>query len=524
MLGIPTTSTSFSGSGYNGSSRQSLVDWKAQVEETVSKNRSRCVDSGGCLVEYETYELLRNPPNVNIDNKQDINCTVITIDSANRPGTLVEVVTCLAELGINVRKARISSDGGWFVDVFYLTEKESNGKVKDYRKLQSVLRQVLAASVEPTGSQTEICSTVFELSGSDRPGLLADITSFLSDNGCDVRSAAVWTHNGRVAFVFSVTEQGLPVKDQQKLKALQKRMLEKIQVEDRDNATIDYSSVTGMVHHERRLHKLLLQEERKRWKKQQSSLENFTDSEEDVYETTQSDSGTATIAPHSPNSTLLSTYESLQKPHVRIQKDHQRGYWFVEVTCKDRTKLFFDTVCTLSDLDSDIYHASIDERTGIGYQEYYVRPRWGKGDFLEEKAAELKHMLEMSIARRHPKGIKINVHGSDQFGLLAELTRVLGQASLCITRAKAMTWVDKGACDHTLYVLHTNGSLPNKEVVEQACYNIGGKQVRFGEGSHEIQNLQSDHKFSFSFLDRWNRELGGSYNSSYNDTNANAGR
>eukprot|EP01024_Parvocaulis_polyphysoides_P035369 TRINITY_DN31335_c0_g2_i12.p1 TRINITY_DN31335_c0_g2~~TRINITY_DN31335_c0_g2_i12.p1 ORF type:complete len:294 (-),score=41.53 TRINITY_DN31335_c0_g2_i12:48-929(-) len=275
-----------SGGGYNGSSRQSLVDWKAQVEETITKNRSSCVDSGGCLVEYETYELLRNPPNVDVDNKQNSNSTVITIDSANRPGTLVEVVTCLAELGINIRKARISSDGGWFVDVFNVTENATNSKIKDTQKLQSVLRKVLAASVEPSNSsQLEmICSTVFELSGSDRPGLLADITSFLTHNGCDVRSAAVWTHNGRVAFVLSVTEQGLPVKDEYKLKALQKKMFEKIEVDDENDATVEYSSVIGLVHHERRLHKLLLKEERKRWKSQQTTIETFTDSEEDVGE------------------------------------------------------------------------------------------------------------------------------------------------------------------------------------------------------------------------------------------------
>lgn len=42
--------------------------------------------------------------------------TLVTLDSANRPGTLVEVVQLLTELGLNVMKARISSDGGWFVD------------------------------------------------------------------------------------------------------------------------------------------------------------------------------------------------------------------------------------------------------------------------------------------------------------------------------------------------------------------------------------------------------------------------
>lgn len=52
------------------------------------------------------------PPQVTVDNETYDDRTIITVDSANRPGTLVEVVQCLTELGLNVKKARISSDGG----------------------------------------------------------------------------------------------------------------------------------------------------------------------------------------------------------------------------------------------------------------------------------------------------------------------------------------------------------------------------------------------------------------------------
>ncbi|KAF6256627.1 hypothetical protein COO60DRAFT_1271791 [Scenedesmus sp. NREL 46B-D3] len=59
---------------------------------------------------------------VTVDNESHEDRTIITVDSANRPGTLVEVVQCLTELGLNVKRARISSDGGWFVDEFHVTE------------------------------------------------------------------------------------------------------------------------------------------------------------------------------------------------------------------------------------------------------------------------------------------------------------------------------------------------------------------------------------------------------------------
>lgn len=48
------------------------------------------------------------------------------------------------------------------------------------------------------------------------------------------------------------------------------------------------------------------------------------------------------------------------RPQVTIQHYGHLNYWLVTIRCKDRHKLFFDTVCTLADLNYDIYHATID--------------------------------------------------------------------------------------------------------------------------------------------------------------------
>ena len=52
---------------------------------------------------------------------------------------MLQVVQHFTELGLNVKTARISSDGGWFVDVFDVTESDGS-KVKDARKLTSISR------------------------------------------------------------------------------------------------------------------------------------------------------------------------------------------------------------------------------------------------------------------------------------------------------------------------------------------------------------------------------------------------
>ena len=93
-------------------------------------------------------------------------------------------------------------------------------------------------------------------------------------------------------------------------------------------------------------------------------------------------------------------------------------------------------MCTLADLDYDVYHATIKSSDGIASQEYYVRPRFGC-PWDAQRARKLAAMLEASIQRRFPRGLKVHVQSVDSFGCLAALTAVLRDAGLTITRAKA---------------------------------------------------------------------------------------
>lgn len=108
---------------------------------------------------------------VTVDNESYDDRTIITVDSANRPGTLVEVVQCLTELGLNVKRARISSDGGWFVDEFHVTETagpiqqvSSNTAVGQMQDSAAVTAQQLLTSSskvilqgEQAGEQQMLC-------------------------------------------------------------------------------------------------------------------------------------------------------------------------------------------------------------------------------------------------------------------------------------------------------------------------------------------------------------------------------
>ena len=58
--------------------------------EKHCETRAACSRAGE-LLEYETLALRVVPPNIEIENSDTESVTRVTVDSANRPGTLVEV-------------------------------------------------------------------------------------------------------------------------------------------------------------------------------------------------------------------------------------------------------------------------------------------------------------------------------------------------------------------------------------------------------------------------------------------------
>lgn len=111
------------------------------------------------------------------------------------------------------------------------------------------------------------------------------------------------------------------------------------------------------------------------------------------------------------------------------------NYWSVTIKCKDRPKLLFDTLCTLVDMDYDVYHASVTNLDdNIAFQDLLIRPRFGDSKFDEKKAAKVEFMLRASINRRFPRGLKVHVWTMDQIGLLGKLTTIFRQADMSVTR------------------------------------------------------------------------------------------
>lgn len=59
------------------------------------------------------------------------------VDSVNKQGTLLEVVQVLTDMNLVIKKAYISSDGGWFMDVFKVIHQDGN-KITDTQLLDFI--------------------------------------------------------------------------------------------------------------------------------------------------------------------------------------------------------------------------------------------------------------------------------------------------------------------------------------------------------------------------------------------------
>lgn len=177
--------------------------------------------------------------------------------------------------------------------------------------------------VQSTGDHTAI-----ELIGRDRPGLLSEISAVLANLQFNVAAAEVWTHNRRIACVLYVNDDTTnhAVDDPVRLSVMEEQ-LKNILRGCEDSERVGYTIFSmGFTHVDRRLHQML-----------------FADRD---YE-------------GGGISTNEFEYPPFFKPKIIIERCEEKGYSVVSVQCKDRAKLMFDIVCTLTDMQYVVFHATI---------------------------------------------------------------------------------------------------------------------------------------------------------------------
>ncbi|KAI4320602.1 hypothetical protein MLD38_034063 [Melastoma candidum] len=403
--------------------------------------------------EYENLSTRINPPRVSVDNTSCRDCTLIKVDSMNKQGILLEVVQILMDLDLIITKAYISSDGGWFMDVFYVTDYQGN-KITDHKTIECIEKalgpngQHVAWSKAWKGKQVGVHSignhTAIELIGKDRPGLLSEISAILANMQINVVAAEVWTHNSRIACVLYVNDEttGRPVDDPSRLESMEEQLKNVLCGYGDDEKAVGRTSFSmGLTHVDRRLHQMF-----------------FADKD---YESCGTPDGAK-----SGDDCPLSF-----RPKIMVERWEEREYSVVSVRCKDRAKLMFDIVCTLTDMQYLVFHASISSDGSDAIQEYYIRHMDGCTLDNEAEKERVVKCLEAAIRRRVSEGLSLELCAKDRVGLLSQVTRIFRENGLTVTRAGVTTVGEQAV--NVFYVRDASGNPVDMKTIEALRKEIG---------------------------------------------------
>ncbi|RLN40910.1 ACT domain-containing protein ACR8 [Panicum miliaceum] len=396
---------------------------------------------------YELFVRHMNTPRVAVDNGVCETATLVQVHSARKHGVLLEAVAALSDHGVCVRKGYISSDDGrWFMDVFHVTDAAGR-KVADADALLARLESSLSADALPprtppaSGAAAPGAHTLLELVGADRPGLLSEVFAVLHDLRCGIVDARAWTHGGRVAALVFVRDEetGAPIDDAARVRRVESRLRHVLRGGARGARTV--LADAAVVNLDRRLHQLLNED---------------------------GEAGSRADQAEQPTTTA-----------VAVQDWGERGYSVVTVSCRDRPKLLFDVVCTLTDLDYVVYHGTFDTDGDHAQQEFYIRRLDGRPISSAAERRRVIQCLQAAIERRAFEGVRLELRITDRRGLLAYVTRVFRENSLSVTHAEINTRGDMAM--NVFHVTDVAGRPADPKTIDDVIQRIGTESLRVDE-------------------------------------------
>lgn len=187
-------------------------------------------------------------PAVRIDNTSDPFATVVTVEFGDELGELLETITALKNLALNIRSAKLGAKKNF--NTFYVTDADTSEKILRSARLEeirmTIINSLLALYPETAGqlstgeAQTATATrdltsplgrrrrivvpttidvveasngscSVLKVVTRDRPGLLVDIVRVLKDINVNVVSAEVDTIGTEARDEFFVTYHGEPL-------------------------------------------------------------------------------------------------------------------------------------------------------------------------------------------------------------------------------------------------------------------------------------------------------------------------
>ncbi|GAB2282728.1 hypothetical protein Dimus_017267 [Dionaea muscipula] len=297
------------------------------------------------------------------------------------------------------------------------------------------------------------CHTALEMTVVDRPGLLSEVLAVLAELGCYVNAAAAWTHNKRAACIIYVEDEakrGL-ITDSARLAHIQEQLQNVVEAHHREgekrSVRLTTSAGSRTTHTDRRLHQLM--------------------SEDEDYEMC----GSCGSSFHDRRSEDFNG-KSCGCTHITIENCKEKGYSVVNIRSSDRPKLLFDTVCTLTDLEYDVFHATVSSKCSIAVQEYYVRRKDGRTLNSENERRRVAQCLSAAVERRASEGLRLDISANNKIGLLSDITRVFREYGLSVSSAEIGTKGERA--EGRFYVTGASGHKISPETLESVKQDIDG--------------------------------------------------
>ncbi|XP_078430502.1 ACT domain-containing protein ACR3-like [Wolffia australiana] len=410
--------------------------------------------------DYDSLIERINPASVSVDNETCADTTLVKVDGANKHGILLEMVQVLSDLDLVISKSYVSSDGGWVMDVFHVTDQFGR-KISDHSLItylkQSLISTRLRGEIEPvktclgrvveardsSPSYNQSGLAILEMTVADRHGVLSEVSAVVAKHGFYVISGQVWTHNSRAACILYLRGENSPAIAVGALEhQLQLVVAASHGSDERWRLRLRPAAhAAGPVHVERRLHQLMHED-------QDFELEDEVD-EGDKSE------------------------KDGMPVRVSVESCEEKGYSVVGIRSRDRPKLLFDTVCTLTDLDYVVFHATVGSHGAQAIQEYFIRRKDGRPLDSEAERRKVARCLLAAVERRVSQGLTLKVRTPDRAGLLSEVTRVFREHGLTMLTAEIGRLGDSAV--GTFCVRDASGVMVEPRTMESLRKEIGGE-------------------------------------------------
>ena len=242
--------------------RAALTDWS---DEDLEAHLGRGYAPYWLSVEQETLvrhaQLVRDaerraaPITVDTRNDRYREVTEVTVYTADDAGLFSRIAGALAAAGASVDAARIFTlANGMALDTFYVRDAQGGpfGRLEKLARLSSAIEQTLTGRMRPRqeiarrgamiprrlqvfqvtprvliDNKASVRSTVIEVNGRDRPGLLYEITQALTRLNLMIHGARIATYGERAIDVFYVRGVlGDKIEQPAKLNNIKKRLIE----------------------------------------------------------------------------------------------------------------------------------------------------------------------------------------------------------------------------------------------------------------------------------------------------------